>query len=108
MDIQSFVTNHGTFTLIILGIIVLYILYTLYWFYIKKFDSKKKSKVCLDKKTQDKIAIEIQKKLEQIDSCDCKDACTLKKKSPHKSNLDSESSESDNVHTESFGNDDFY
>lgn len=115
MDIQSFVINHGTFAIVLLIIIVVYIGYTLYWLYAHKSKSpSSKSHGCLNKQTQEKIADEIQRKLKEIDSCDCKDACKLK--SPNKRHLplvssspsttSSESSES--IKTESFGNDDFY
>jgi len=124
MDIQSFVTNHGTFAIVLLIIVVVYIGCTLYWLYASKSkspfpfssssSSSSKSHGCLNKQTQEKIADEIQRKLKEIDSCDCKDACKLK--SPNKRHLplalespsttSSESSES--IKTESFGNDDFY
>jgi len=114
MDIQSFVTNHGTFAVVLLIIIVIYIGYTLYWIYAKKSHSPSKSHGCLNKQAQEKIANEIQRKLKEIDSCDCKAACKLKSSNKRHlplalesaSTTSSESSES--IKTESFGNDDFY
>ena len=135
MDIQSFVANHGTFATTILILIVAYIGYTLYWFYSRRNTPHPKSppsRKCLDKRTQDKIANEIHRKLKEIDSCDCKDTCKLKyvrssdsehndsPSSSESASTVSNSSTSESIHTESrkprkipgkpegFGNHDFY
>lgn len=131
MDIQSFVSEHGTLTLVLLVIIVIYIGYTLYWFYSRRYWQrylKGSPKKCLNKVTQQKIANDIQRKLKEIDSCDCKDTCKLNVKNTHRvvSPMSSESlessdspnssmSESDksiksikSAKPEKFGNYDFY
>ena len=130
MDIQSFVSEHGTFTLVLLVIIIIYIGYTLYWFYSRRYSRRylhNSPKKCLNKEIQQKIANDIQRKLKEIDSCDCKDTCKLGEgnirnhirqrihmvdspMSSESSQLSesSNSSASESAGSEKFGNNDFY
>lgn len=70
MEIKEFINEHkdkityGGSAIII--IVVLFLVYR--WFF-----SGSKKKKCLDPAAQNKIADEIRKKLDEIDSCDCND-----------------------------------
>lgn len=124
MDIKQFAQKYRVI-IIILGLLLL--LFILYRYFIKKngifrnirFDDRNKNanvtsidkSKCLDPKIQQQIADDINKKLQEINACDCGEACkSMFDKMNTQSNPSINLIESKTVpiNPETFGNDDFY
>lgn len=99
MTIVSFVKinkNRIGYTLLFLVLIILgYVLYKYLW---PKYNKDDPKRVCLDKQSQEKIASDIDKKLQEINACDCSETCGIKPNQPV----------NNDPAIETFGNDDFY
>ena len=113
MNFKKFISDNKKI-LIIVGLII--IAFIIYRYFLQKHNilsdlNLKNSnrnnifskRICLDSKTQQQIANDINKKLQEINACDCADTCNNKINA-----IAQIKSSIDNNIKESFGNDDFY
>uniref|UniRef100_A0A6C0LSV9 Uncharacterized protein n=1 Tax=viral metagenome TaxID=1070528 RepID=A0A6C0LSV9_9ZZZZ len=97
-NIKKFYADNKKVIILFVIIIIALLIYRYFW---KResitndfLPTKKEKQLCINKDTQKKISEEINKKLQEINACDCKETC--------------ESSPIRQKTIEIFGNDDFY
>lgn len=81
MNFQKFFREHKLVVIIIIIIIILFVL----WFFFKRTNKNKSVQIeqmCMVEDIQQKIADDINKKIDEISGCDCDDQCKIQNEMP--------------------------